>query len=111
MEARAQLLIYGGYAYFDRSFAIIALIALTGQGSSLSFDGPYPLLKETQKTLQSLGRLQSVTLSFLEEMGARSSGWVNPDEFGLYGLGSQPAQLGAFVYTDKSRGEGSSVAW
>ena len=28
---------------------------------------------------------------------------------GLYGLGAQPAQLGAFVYTDKPKGDGHGV--
>ena len=27
----------------------------------------------------------------------------------MYGLGAQPAQMGAFVYTDKSKGEGYGV--
>jgi hypothetical protein len=136
MEPRAQLLIYGGFCYFDRAFAIVGVIAFLGAGATLSFDGPYPLLHQTAHKLQKLGRLQSVTLEFLDKMvpdhdrtspplvhtprspalapdhlwqGARSSGWVNPDEFGLYGLGAQPAQLGAFVYTDQRRGAGDGV--
>ena len=109
LEARAQLLIYGGYAYFDASFTIVALIALTGQGGALTFEGPYPLLDDAQRTLASLGRLQAVTLSFLDAMGARSSGWVNPDEFGMFGLGAQPAPLGAFAYTDALHGAGRGV--
>jgi hypothetical protein len=91
MEPRAQLLIYGGFCYFDRAFSIVGLVALTGQGEgrashrseALTFEGPYPLYKQTAHKLHTLGRLQNVTLSFLYNMGARSSGWVNPDEFGL----------------------------
>ena len=42
-------------------------------------------------------------------MGAKSFGWVHPDEFGLHGLGAQPARDGAFVYTDQRGGVGGGV--
>jgi hypothetical protein len=59
-QARAHLLIYGGFCYFDRAFDIVGLIALTNTGKkSLPFEGPYPLRKATAHKLHELGRLQT----------------------------------------------------
>jgi len=106
-----SLLLYGGYAYFDENkFAnLLVLNSIAGPGVGLTFDGPYRLHAKAQQALVKQARLHPTTLIPIMDAGAKSFGWVNPDENGSEWLGDVPAEYGAFAYCSDRLGKEQGV--
>ena len=109
-EPWLHFLTLGGFCYFDKGYALLAVNAITAPGGGgddgvagltrLRFDGPITADARVLAALRTQGRLHDVTLPQLRAVGAKRYAWLNPFE----AAGGVPTTLaaawehGAFLY-------------
>ena len=99
-----ELVLNGGFFYFDAKGAIAGVNALAlemRQAASLTLVGPYQAERRAGDALRNSGRLKDITVDSLRKSGFHQFGWVYKGEApGGYALGPDHEQ-GAFVYAHK----------
>ena len=108
-EAVLMFFLLGGFCYFRIEGvhvppALVAINALTlepaGQAvvGELMFEGPFSASDEASRIVAKAGRMASMTIGNLVEVGISSFAWINPGEApGGVSLG-RPLPHGAFLY-------------